>query len=258
MNSVCALTVAQLSYTLAGKSLLQDISFELERGELTVLLGPNGAGKSTLLKCLAGEQLATGEIHYFGQKEWSANKLAQHMALLPQQSTLSFPFTAQEVIELGSTPLALSRKECRQQAQYYSELTHTQHLRSRLYPTLSGGEKQRIHMARVLLQLHQAEQQAILLLDEPTSALDPEHQHQTLRLAHRLAHEQNYCVVVVLHDLNLAAQYGDRLLTLHQGRIFQQGTPWQVLTPKTIEALYGYHTQIIAHPTMGHPVVLPL
>lgn len=257
MNAVNALSVRNLSYSLAGRSLLNNISFELFGGELTVLLGPNGAGKSTLLKCLAGEQHATGEIGYLGRKEWSAHELAQHMALLPQHSTLNFPFTAQEVIELGSTPLSMTRRECRYNAQHYSELTHTQHLRSRLYPTLSGGEKQRIHMARVLLQLHQAEQQAILLLDEPTSALDPEHQHQTLRLARRLAHEQNYCVVVVLHDLNLAAQYGDRLLTLAHGEIFQHGSPWDVLTPEHIETLYGYHTQIISHPTMGYPVVLP-
>ncbi|NVO99530.1 heme ABC transporter ATP-binding protein, partial [Photobacterium damselae subsp. damselae] len=129
------------------------------------------------------------------------------------------------------------------------------HLANRLYPTLSGGEKQRVHFARVLTQLSHSGKQCILMLDEPTSALDLAHQHHTLEIAQALS-QQGAAVIIVIHDLNLAAQYADRLIILNQGKIQADGTPWQVLTPISVENVYGWPVQVIAHPEHNYPVIL--
>ncbi len=135
--------------------------------------------------------------------------------------------------------------------------TDVLHLAASLYPSLSGGGKQRLHLARVLTHLHQAAQQRILMLDETTSALDLAHQHNTLQLARQLADEEQCAVVVVLHDLNLAAQYSDRLILLHQGKIVCDATPWPPLTAERIEQVYGYQALVAVHPTRDFPMVYP-
>ncbi|ENM5840568.1 heme ABC transporter ATP-binding protein [Vibrio mimicus] len=250
---------SDLCVTYGSRLVLDHVHITLRCGEVAALLGPNGAGKSTLLKLLSGEMASTGSLRYFDlpSEQWPAEKLARHLGILPQQSTLSFPFTAQEVVELGAIPLRLPRKEVERVARYYMQKTDVLHLASSLYPSLSGGEKQRLHLARVLTQLHQAGKQRILMLDEPTSALDLAHQHNTLQLARQLANEEECAVVVVLHDLNLAAQYADRMILLHQGKIVCDATPWQALTAERIEQVYGYQALIAAHPTQDFPMVYP-
>ncbi|ENM5759265.1 heme ABC transporter ATP-binding protein [Vibrio mimicus] len=254
-----AIQGSDLCVTYGSRLVLDHVDITLRCGEVAALLGPNGAGKSTLLKLLSGEMVSTGSLRYFDRpsEQWSAGKLARHLGILPQQSTLSFPFTAQEVVELGAIPLRLPRKEVERVARYYMQKTDVLHLASSLYPSLSGGEKQRLHLARVLTQLHQAGKQRILMLDEPTSALDLAHQHNTLQLARQLANEEECAVVVVLHDLNLAAQYADRMILLHQGKIVCDATPWQALTAERIEQVYGYQALVAAHPTRDFPMVYP-
>ncbi|EEY45508.1 heme ABC transporter ATP-binding protein [Vibrio mimicus] len=254
-----AIQGSDLCVTYGSRLVLDHVDITLCCGEVAALLGPNGAGKSTLLKLLSGEMASTGSLRYFDRpsEQWPAEKLARHLGILPQQSTLSFPFTAQEVVELGAIPLRLPRKEVECVARYYMQKTDVLHLASSLYPSLSGGEKQRLHLARVLTQLHQAGKQRILMLDEPTSALDLAHQHNTLQLARQLANEEECAVVVVLHDLNLAAQYADRMILLHQGKIVCDATPWQALTAERIEQVYGYQALIAAHPTRDFPMVYP-
>lgn len=252
-----ALSVSNVSVKFAGRIILDNLDVSLHCGQVTALLGPNGAGKSTLLKLLCGETPSSYDVKYFGEarNKWEAATLSKHLSLLPQHSTLSFPFLAQEVVELGAIPLSISNRETRQLAKYYMEKADVSHLANRLYPSLSGGEKQRIHLARVLTQLHSAGDKKILMLDEPTSALDLAHQHKALALAKEEAN-QGCAVVVVLHDLNLAAQYADRILVLNHGKIVADGSPWETITKDMISEVYRYQTIIERHPEKDIPVVL--
>lgn len=240
-----------------NRIVLDDISIDIRAGEVTALLGPNGAGKSTLLKLLCGEIPSQNDIEYFGKQknDWAPSESAKHIAMLPQHSTLTFPFLAKEVVELGAIPLSITNKETTQLALQYMEQTDVLHLADRLYPALSGGEKQRLHLARVLTQLHQSGERKILMLDEPTSALDLAHQHNTLKIAREAAKQHNAAVVVVLHDLNLASQYSDRLVLLHNGKLVCDDTPWNALTPERIEHVYGYRSIVTKHPTLNFPQV---
>lgn len=251
-----AITADHLSYQLNKRMILNNIFVDLRFGELTTLLGPNGAGKSTLLKILCQDIEIPNEIFYFGHKltTWDKKEKAQHVGILPQSSSLSFNFTVQEVVELGALPLDLSQKQITELSHQMMQKTDIVHLADRLYPSLSGGEKQRVHLARVLTQISQAKDKKVLMLDEPTSALDLAHQHNTLKLAKELA-QQGAAVIVVLHDLNLAAQYSDRLLVLEQGELKADGTPWEVITPTLIKETYGQETLVKKHPTQDYPVV---
>ncbi|OEF08455.1 heme ABC transporter ATP-binding protein [Vibrio genomosp. F10] len=252
-----AISLSNLSLTLGKKVILDKVSTHINTGELTILLGPNGTGKSSLLKMITGEYPSQGGIEFFDCKsdQWSPQVLAKHLGVLPQSSSLSFNFSAKEVVELGGIPLAESAKRISDIAAKNMRLTDTAHLADRMYPSLSGGEKQRVHFARVLTQLAQSEQQTILLLDEPTSALDLSHQHQTLSLAKTLT-GQGAAVVIVMHDLNLAAQYADRVMILNKGNIVADGTPWDVLTKTTIEDVYNFNVTVIEHPHDDYPVLL--
>lgn len=254
-----ALKASEIHVKFGSKVILDNVSIEIEAGKVTTLLGPNGAGKSTLLKALCQEIESQGHIDYFGQERalWSPSTLAKHVAMLPQHSTLTFPFLANEVVELGGIPLQESNRAVTKIAQEKMNTADVSHLADRLYPSLSGGEKQRVHLARVLTQLHHSGDQTVLMLDEPTSALDLAHQHNTLKVARKMADEQNAAVIVVLHDLNLAAQYSDRLIVLKDGQLVCDGTPWNALTPEMIEEVYGYRSIIEKHPTMNFPQVHP-
>ena len=252
-----AINAEHLSLRLGGKTLLDDFSLQIKSGQLTALLGPNGAGKSTLLKVLCGEMEAEGEVNLFGypRHHWPTSQLARHLGVLPQHSSLSFAFTGQEVVELGTLPLALPNTQTKIIAHEKMAMVGVTELASRLYPTLSGGEKQRIHFARVLTQLSQAGERCILMLDEPTSALDLAHQHNALIVARQMA-KAGAAVIIVIHDLNLAAQYADRLVIINHGKIQADGPPEQALTAETIESVYGWPVCITQHPVDNYPIVL--
>lgn len=252
-----ALSIKNFYLELGNKLILDNVSTKFHANELTILLGPNGTGKSSLLKMITKEIPTGGDIFYFRQasKDWENSQLAKHMGVLPQSSTLSFNFSVREVVELGALTLDASKKEVTKIAEKYMELTDISHLADRLYPSLSGGEKQRVHLSRVLTQLEQSGENKIVLLDEPTSALDLSHQHKTLQLAKSLT-DNGACVITVIHDLNLAAQYADRILLLNDGNIVADGTPWSTLTKERISQVYQWDVEVIAHPQNGHPVIL--
>lgn len=254
-NPTTAISATGISYRINNQLILDNLDLELQCGEVTTLLGPNGAGKSTLLKILCNEIENNNRIHYFGQEKnnWNATSLAKQMGILPQHSTLSFAFSVQEVVELGGLPLDLPNAKLQPIIATMMNKTGIQHLAHRLYPSLSGGEKQRVHLARVLTQVSQS-QQKIIMLDEPTSALDLSHQHNTLRLARELA-DEGAAVIIVMHDLNLAAQYSDRVIVLKDGKLQADGTPWEAITPQMIERVYGHHTLVQSHPTLDFPTV---
>lgn len=252
-----SIEIRNASLTLGNKVLLDNFSAQFASGELTVILGPNGTGKSSLLKLLSGEWRTDGELSYYGKtaNQWTPEKLAASMGILPQSSSLNFAFTVREVVELGGLTLTATQQEISAIASEKMAQTDVLHLAERLYPSLSGGEKQRVHLARVLTQLAKSPQPPILMLDEPTSALDIAHQHRTLGLAKQLA-SGGSAVIAVIHDLNLAAQYADKIMMLNGGKMAAQGTPEQVLKPSVIKAVYNWPVHIIPHPVNHHPVVI--
>ncbi len=252
-----SIEIRNASLTLGNKHLLNNVSLDFNPKEMTILLGPNGTGKSSLLKLLSREWKTEGALSFYGKpsSHWRDDLLAKSMGVLPQYSSLSFAFTVREVVELGGLTLALSQKEITEIAEEKMQDTDVLHLVERPYPTLSGGEKQRVHFARVLTQIAASPRPPILLLDEPTSALDIRHQHHTLQVAKQLAY-QGATVIAVVHDLNLAARYADRILMLHSGAIIADGSPLKVLTSKNIEDVYGWPVEILMHPLYQYPVIL--
>ena len=244
-------------------TLLEDVSIQVRPGEVVAVLGPNGAGKSTLLKVLCGDLSPTrGTVSMEGRalQSWDRKTCAQVRAVLPQQSSLSFPFRVLEVALMGRSP-HLRGPETRRDlaiARAALEKAGVGHLENRVYPTLSGGEGQRVHLGRVLAQIWEAVDQLprYLLLDEPTSSLDLAHQHQALSVARAFAQRQ-VGVLVVLHDLNLAAQYADHILLLKEGRKVASGPPGQVLQAEVIEAVYDVPVTVIPHPHGPRPLVVP-
>ncbi|MGF1762087.1 heme ABC transporter ATP-binding protein [Aliivibrio kagoshimensis] len=255
-----AISAKNLQLELGGRTLLDGVDLDLYSGEVTALLGPNGAGKSSLLKILCKEHSCSSDkgasLGFFGDDEsnWSRADLAMHLGVLPQHSNLTFSFTVREVVELGLMPLQLQNINSSDLVEEMMNKTGVEHLADRLFPTLSGGEKQRVHFSRVLTQISQAGDKQILMLDEPTSALDLAHQHTTLSIARERA-QAGAAVIVVLHDLNLAAQYADRLVVLNSGTIQADGTPWSALTALMLEQVYGQQTLVAKHPKHDYPVV---
>ncbi len=255
------ISVENLGFEIQGKVLLDDVSFSLPKGEVLAVLGPNGAGKSTLLKCLAGELRPTkGRIVVTScvLEEQSARKVARWRGVLPQSSPIPFAFTAREVVSLGRSP-HIQGVETAKDHQIVTEClaaTDAAHLADRTVNTLSGGELQRVHMARVLAQTWEPDpvHGRFLLLDEPTSALDLKHQHAILRLARNFAAKQS-AVLVVLHDLNLAAQYADRVLLLNHARQVSIGTPLETLIPHRIREVFEVEVSIFQRAGGGVSVI---
>jgi iron complex transport system ATP-binding protein len=262
------------------KELLEGVSLAVRPGEVVAVVGPNGAGKSTLRRALCGDvDLSGGEVLMCGRAlaEWTALERARVRAVMPQDSALSFPFTVLEVALMGRLPHLRGAEGRRDYEVAYEalEAVEARHLAERLYPTLSGGEKQRVQLARVLAQIwesparsdrknesegehgHKRQGERFLLLDEPTSNLDLAHQHGTLAVARRFARE-GVGVLVVLHDLNLAAQYGDRVLMLKGGRVAHCGRPREVLTRDTIREVFGVEAVVTDHPSADCPLVVPI
>lgn len=254
-NSV--LSLRNISVQFGQRQLLNRVNLDFFAGELTILLGPNGTGKSSLLKTISKEISFSGQCYFYGQHidNWPQQELAKHLGILPQHSQLTFNFSAREVVELGALNFSLSKAELDMLVEEKMAKTDILHLADRNYPSLSGGEKQRVHFARVLTQLADSADKKVLLMDEPTSALDIQHQHRTLQLAKDIA-KAGGTVVVVLHDLNLAAQYADRVVILNNGQIVANDKPETAINAQVIEQVYLHPVQIINHPENGHPVVL--
>lgn len=263
------------------RHILSDIDLSLPAGQVIGVLGANGAGKSTLLAALAGElSPSSGRITLNGRplSAWPAAELARCRAVLPQSPSLQFDLPVATVIGMGAYPHARHTRtgaprtgsrdmaqaaiaEDQRILQRVLALADVQDLFGRRYRRLSGGEQQRVHLARVLYQLLLARQghdeYRVLMLDEPTASLDPRHQLQLLSAVHTLAHEENVAALVIVHDLNLAAGCCDRLLLLGQGRVAACGTPAQVLTPDTLRQVYGVEATVLPHPNQpGRPLVV--
>lgn len=253
--------INDLSLSVGKKQLLSNVSLEIKPGEVLALLGPNGAGKSSLLKSLSGEHAAARtalRLNAVEYDQWPIARLARTVAVLPQQSELSFPFSVEEVVLMGRLPHATGLQKDREIAAQAMQYTDVFHLKDSAYPSLSGGERQRVQLARVLAQIwhDSGTGSRYLLLDEPTSALDLSHQHQVLKLARQMAHEQQLGVMAILHDLNLAASYADRVALLVAGQITILGTVEQVLTEQQLSTAFGIEVTVMQHPHEPRPLVV--
>lgn len=257
MAPTALLEANRLSYQVQGRKLINDVSLQITRGEMVAIIGPNGAGKSTLLRLLTGYlSPSNGECRLMGRNltSWQPRELARTRAVMRQYSNLAFPFSVNEVIQMGRAPYGVAQN--RQALEEVMAQTDCLSLAQRDYRALSGGEQQRVQLARVLAQLWQPEPTPRwLFLDEPTSALDLYHQQHTLRLLRQLTNQEPLAVCCVLHDLNLAALYADRILLLAQGELVACGTPEEVLNTKTLTRWYQADLGISRHPESALPQV---
>ncbi|QKJ87017.1 heme ABC transporter ATP-binding protein [Paramixta manurensis] len=251
------LCAEHLSYCRGGRQIIDDVSLRFTRGNMVALIGPNGAGKSTLLRLLTGYlPPSAGQCLLNGRAidAWPREQLARQRAVMRQQTQVAFSLSVREMVALGRAPWS---SHIAQVVDEVMALTDCASLAQRDYRQLSGGEQQRVQLARALAQLWREDgPQGWLFLDEPTSALDLYHQQHTLRQLHRLTRETALTVCCVLHDLNLAALWSDRLLLLHQGKLVADGTPNEVLTEATLTRWYRADLQVYRHATDTLPQVM--
>lgn len=244
------LSAQSVSYIRGSATLLQDANVTVAKGEILAVLGPNGAGKSTLLRVLAGDLHASrGSVELNGRaiEAWSATELARQRAVLPQSESLRFAFAAHEVVRLGRYPWGeRSDRHAEQIVAAALDSTGVAHLAPRPYTELSAGERARVQLARVLAQLWEPmdERGRFLLLDEPTANLDLTHQQQVLATLRRFS-RAGAGIVLVLHDLNLALQFANRVLLLKEGRIAEHGPARETLTAPRITDVFGVNVEIL-------------
>ncbi|MBE2895662.1 ATP-binding cassette domain-containing protein [Pasteurellaceae bacterium HPA106] len=245
------LRLNQVSAEVSGKMLLSPLSVTLDTPCCVGIIGANGAGKSTLLKTIGQNIAYQGEVLWQNQPlaALSEPQRAACMAFMPQHSQMAFALSVQEIVEMGVMmhPQLKNKNAVVHQAMAQFEITE---LKAQNYLHLSGGEKQRVHAARVWAQIQATDVPKLVLLDEPTSALDLKHQHFFLQHTQQLA--QKHIVLIVLHDLNLVSRYCDKLLLLRRGELINFGDTKTLMTAQTIHALYDYHAEVFEHNNRIH------
>ena len=233
-------------------TILQDVSLQANQGELIAILGPNGAGKSTLLGVLAGDLIPnSGTVNFGGDQISSLTKreLALRRAVLPQQVTVSFPFSVEEVVEMGRGPKQTGTDQ--DLIEMAMKRVDVLEMRTRLYRSLSIGEQARVSMARIL-----AQDTPLLLLDEPTAVLDIGQQEKLMRIVRSLV-DDGRTVIAVFHDLNVAMSFADRVVLLQKGKQVATGAPRETMTAETLSNIYEHKIDVITVNDDTGPVVIP-
>lgn len=255
-----ALLVKDLNHSYGDAPVLKHLDFAVQKGKFFVVIGPNGSGKTTLMKILAGIlEPVSGRMELLGRPfyQYSRKSLARTVAFVPQTVPVDFPFTVTELVLMGRTPylgiLGLERERDLEIARRAIAFTGVEHLAHRKLDQLSGGERQRVFVARAVCQEPQ-----VILLDEPTASLDLAHQVRLMDLMEKLKQEKGVTVVMVSHDVNLAAMYGDALLLLNRGRIVRLGPPEKVITFQILEEVYGCALLVDQSPLGDFPRVTPV
>ncbi len=256
-ESICA---KNLSYAYDGASVLSNLSFTVNNGEFFIVIGPNGSGKTTLMKIIAGLiKLKSGELEIKGQsvKNYKRKILARKIAFVPQQVPTDFPFVVEDVVLFGRSPhlgtFGLGSVADINLAKQAMKFTETSHLASRRLNQLSGGECQRTFIARAICQ-----DPDIIVLDEPTASLDIAHQLRIMDMMEKMKQEKNITVIMVSHDVNLAAMYADTLMLINRGQQVRVGPPGEVLTYETLESVYGCPLLVDENPLDKLPRVTPV
>jgi len=253
------LVIQSLSVGYGARLVLHEIDLHVQSGEILALIGPNGAGKTTLIRAVSGViRPQAGSLKAAGESlaGMNASQRARKLAVVPQARNLPDPYTVWQTVLLGRTPylgwLGQPTERDRTRVRWALERTETLELAERHIGELSGGEQQRVLLARAL-----AQETPLLLLDEPTAHLDLHHQTTLLDLVYALTRENHLTVLMALHDLNLAALYADRVALLVDGRLQAVGTPAEVLTAERLSEAYRLPLHVIQHPDFGVPLVLP-
>jgi iron complex transport system ATP-binding protein len=254
-----------ITVRIGSAILLDDVSIQVQPGEIVAVAGPNGAGKTTLLDVLSGSRRSTAGSVTLDDRalaEWSGAELAQRRSVMGSDRAVAFAFTVEEVALMGRMPLHGGNPDDADRAviRQLLEDVDCSHLADRVFATLSTGERQRVHLARAIAQVIDSEAAAegphrFLLLDEPTSSLDPAHQHTAMRLIRRMA-DSGRGVLAVLHDLNLAAAYADRVVLMHEAKVIEAGPPDEVLRADLLESVFDIPMLVIPHPQLSHPLVI--
>ena len=254
------LTAHKISYAVRKFSILDKVDISVASGELLVIVGPNGAGKSTLLSVLANEALKQEEVVYFKKKpfkDWDLQELAHNKAKFSQQNNPDIPLLVKDIVLMGRYPYFNSNPN----TEDWEVIDKTMRemdiyaLKERNYNTLSGGEKQRVHLARVFAQLHNPIGNKLIFLDEPLNNLDVKHQYNIMETIRKFTREGN-TAILVLHDLNLAAQFADTVLLIKKGKVVASGKPNMVFTEKLITETYNFPCMIYPNPITKNPMVL--
>lgn len=247
------------SYAVPERTLLHDITLSFDTHKVYGLIGHNGSGKSTLLKLLTRQHpLSSGQILLDDKdiKQYSARQYAKQVAYLPQHLPAATALTARELVTMGryawSGLLGRTNQTDRDAVAEAFRLTHTEQFADQVVDTLSGGERSRIWLAMAL-----AQQSHYLLLDEPLAPLDIAHQIDVMTLIQNLSRSLGLGIIIVIHDINLAARYCDELVALKQGRLLKTGRPSEIMTADVLKDIYNVEMNIIAHPGNGRPVALP-
>ena len=256
------LKTEHISFRIGKKQILEDISIDFIPGEFNMVLGPNGSGKSTFLKIFSGDiDSYTGDVFYSGKniRKIRKEELATYRAVMSQQPELSFPITVEEVVMMGRYPHFTFNPTKKDDA-ICAEVIQRMNLetfRERNYLTLSGGEKQRVQYARVLTQIWEPPSQGsrYLYLDEPLNSLDLNYQQEFLQIAREFC-KKDLVMIAVMHDINLAIQYGDKLYFMKEGKLAASGTPRDILSTGLIEDIFRVRTHIIENPVTHLPLVI--
>jgi iron complex transport system ATP-binding protein len=251
-----AVEISNLRFAYDGRLVLDGLSLSVESAQMVAILGPNGSGKTTLLKLLSAVLIGKGGVKLNGRdiRSYDRRELSRLFAVVPQESQVDFPYTVAEIVLMGRasyhSPLAFEGPKDLEIARTNMELTETSALADRYFHELSGGEKQRVTIARALTQ-----EPELLLLDEPAAFLDLKHQVRVLELMQRLNRERKLTIIAALHDLNLAALFFPRLVMLRDGKIYRDGTPKDVLTEQNIQEVYGIGVRVQPDPSGERPQV---
>ncbi len=253
-----AIMANHISVCRQQSKVLDDLTFEMRAGRLMGVLGANGAGKTSLLCTLAGELcIHSGQLLIDGNllSQLSAKEQARVRAVLPQHSALSFNLDLFEVISMGAYPFPeASTFQINQWVERSIDDCDLRHLKGRKYIELSGGEQQRVQLARVLVQARAIAERhghAYVLLDEPSASLDPKHQHLIMYQIHQLAAQEQFSVLIIMHDINLAARWCDSIMLLREGRVIAHGPPALALTSASLLQTYDIPMYVGPHPLLA-------
>jgi iron complex transport system ATP-binding protein len=252
-----SINVKNLSHSFGDALVLKNISFQVPQRDFFIIIGPNGSGKTTLMKVISGIlKPQNGELKILNRPidQYHRKALAKTIAFVPQMTFADFPFTVTEIVLMGRSPylgiLGLEQENDLEVASQAITFTGLENLAHRKLDQLSGGEQQRVFIARAICQ-----EPDIILLDEPTASLDLAYQVRIMDLMEKLKTEKGIAVVMVSHDVNLAAMYADHLMLLHKGQVVCQGLPDEVLTYKTLEETYGCTLLVDESPLGNFPRV---